>query len=85
MDMGDRFAAFGDPARERAMLMMVGRVATRLSADQAGSNAIEYGLVVALVSVAVATGAGVAGSAMKGMFMAIGAVYSGAAASIASL
>ena len=67
------------------MLMMVGRVATRLSADQTGSNAIEYGLVFAVVSLAVATGAGVAGSAMKGMFMAIGAIYSAATASIATL
>ncbi|HLZ66510.1 MAG TPA: Flp family type IVb pilin [Aliidongia sp.] len=67
------------------MLMMVVRVAMRLLADQAGSNAIEYGLVFALVSLAVVTGAGVAGSAMEGMFMAIGAVYSAATASIATL
>jgi len=44
----------------------------RLLHDESGSNALEYGLIVALVSLAVVTGAGVAGTALGSMFSALG-------------
>ncbi len=40
--------------------------------DDSGSNALEYGLIVALVSLAVVTGATAAGTALGGMFTALG-------------
>ena len=46
---------------------------TRLLRDESGSNALEYGLIVALVSLAVVTGATAAGTALGGLFTAIGA------------
>jgi pilus assembly protein Flp/PilA len=45
---------------------------TRLFRDESGSNALEYGLIVALISLAVVTGAGVAGTAFGTMFSALG-------------
>jgi pilus assembly protein Flp/PilA len=44
----------------------------RFFADDSGSNALEYGLIVALVSLAVVTGATAAGTALGSMFTAIG-------------
>jgi len=44
----------------------------RLLRDESGSNALEYGLIIALVSLAVVTGAGVAGTALGDMFTALG-------------
>ncbi len=44
----------------------------RLLRDETGSNALEYGLIVALVSLAVVTGATAAGTALGGLFTAIG-------------
>lgn len=40
----------------------------RLAVDDKGSNAVEYGLIVALVSLALLVGAGVAGGAIDGIF-----------------
>ncbi len=40
--------------------------------DDAGSNALEYGLIIALVSLAVVTGATAAGTALGGFFTALG-------------
>jgi pilus assembly protein Flp/PilA len=40
--------------------------------DESGSNALEYGLIVALVSLAVVTGATAAGTALGTMFSALG-------------
>ena len=45
---------------------------TRLLRDDSGSNALEYGLIIALVSLAVVTGATAAGTALGGMFTALG-------------
>jgi len=45
----------------------------RLIADRSGSNALEYGLIVALVSLAVVAGAAVAGTDLGALFTAIGA------------
>lgn len=44
--------------------------------DPAGSNALEYGLIVALVSLAVVAGAAVAGTDLGALFTAIGAKLS---------
>jgi pilus assembly protein Flp/PilA len=44
----------------------------RFLSDDSGSNALEYGLIVALVSLAVVTGATAAGTALGSMFTAIG-------------
>ena len=40
--------------------------------DDSGSNALEYGLIVAFVSLAVVAGATTAGTALGGMFSALG-------------
>ncbi|HVH75894.1 MAG TPA: Flp family type IVb pilin [Stellaceae bacterium] len=40
--------------------------------DRSGSNALEYGLIVALVSLAVVAGAAVAGTDLGALFTAIG-------------
>jgi len=48
------------------------RFINRFVQDDSGSNALEYGLIVALVSLAVVTGAGVAGTALGAMFSALG-------------
>jgi pilus assembly protein Flp/PilA len=45
----------------------------RFFRDDAGSNALEYGLIVALVSLAVVGGATTAGTNLGAMFTAIGA------------
>jgi pilus assembly protein Flp/PilA len=44
----------------------------RFVRDESGSNALEYGLIVGLVSLAVVAGAGAAGTALGGMFNALG-------------
>ena len=49
------------------------RFINRFFQDESGSNALEYGLIVALVSLAVVGGATAAGNALGGMFTAIGA------------
>ena len=48
------------------------RTARRFLKDQAGSNALEYGLIVALVSLAVVAGASTAGVQMGILFTDIG-------------
>ena len=55
---------------------------TRFFRDESGSNALEYGMIVALVSLAVVAGATVAGTAMGNMFSAIGSKMSAIAGSI---
>lgn len=47
-------------------------ILARLAADESGSNALEYGLIVGLVSLAVVAGATAAGGALGTMFTAIG-------------
>jgi pilus assembly protein Flp/PilA len=54
----------------------------RFIRDDAGSNALEYGLIVALVSLAVVTGAGLAGTALGAMFTALGTELGTLSASI---
>ena len=49
---------------------------SRFIHDCAGSNALEYGLIVALVSLAVVAGATTAGGALGSMFTTLGAEVS---------
>jgi len=53
------------------------RFIARFARDKAGSNALEYGLIVALVSLAIVTGATVAGTNLGTMFMTIGTYIAG--------
>jgi pilus assembly protein Flp/PilA len=43
----------------------------RLLEDESGSNALEYGLIVGLISLAIATGATAAGSSLGTLFNTI--------------
>ena len=43
-----------------------------LISDRSGSNALEYGLIVALVSLAIVAGATAAGGALNTLFSTIG-------------
>ena len=54
----------------------------RFIGDRSGSNALEYGLIVALVSLAVVAGAAVAGTDLAALFNAIGAKLSSITAGI---
>jgi len=54
----------------------------RLVKDRSGSNALEYGLIVALVSLAVVAGAAVAGTDLGALFNAIGATISSVTAGL---
>ena len=49
------------------------RFINRFFQDESGSNALEYGLIVALVSLAVVAGATTAGTALGAMFATLGA------------
>jgi pilus assembly protein Flp/PilA len=59
------------------------QIINRFFSDDSGSNALEYGLIVALVSLAVVTGAGAAGSALGSMFSALGTEMTALTGSIA--
>jgi pilus assembly protein Flp/PilA len=54
------------------MLDCLSGFAARFTKDEAGSNALEYGLIVALVSLAIVAGATTAGTALGAMFTALG-------------
>jgi len=60
------------------------RFINRFVQDDSGSNALEYGLIVALVSLAVVTGATAAGTALGGMFTALGTKLTGITTTIAA-
>jgi len=45
---------------------------SRFTDDESGSNALEYGLIVGLISLAIVTGATAAGSALGNLLTAIG-------------
>jgi pilus assembly protein Flp/PilA len=47
-------------------------IVERLVQDESGSNALEYGLIVGLISLAIAAGATAAGSSLGNMFNTIG-------------
>jgi pilus assembly protein Flp/PilA len=44
----------------------------RFAQDESGSNALEYGLIVGLISLAIVAGAGAAGTALNTLFADIG-------------
>jgi pilus assembly protein Flp/PilA len=44
----------------------------RLFWDDRGSNALEYGLIVGLISLAIVAGAGAAGGALGTLFVTVG-------------
>ncbi|WP_095082373.1 Flp family type IVb pilin [Mesorhizobium sophorae] len=44
----------------------------RFVKDESGATAIEYGLIAALIALAIITGAGALGNALNTKFMAIG-------------
>jgi pilus assembly protein Flp/PilA len=44
------------------------KLISSLLANQSGSNALEYGLIVGLVSLAIVVGAGLAGTSLGTMF-----------------
>jgi pilus assembly protein Flp/PilA len=52
--------------------LKVPAIVGRLMQDESGSNALEYGLIVGLISLAIAAGATAAGSSLGSMFNAIG-------------
>ena len=58
------------------------KIIARLIKDRSGSNALEYGLIVALVSLAVVAGAAVAGTDLGALFNAIGAMISSVTAGL---
>jgi pilus assembly protein Flp/PilA len=45
---------------------------SRFIRDESGATAIEYGLIAALIALAIITGAGALGNAINGKFTAIG-------------
>jgi len=49
---------------------------SRLLKNDSGSNALEYGLIVGLISVAIVAGATVAGASLGALFTAIGTTIS---------
>jgi pilus assembly protein Flp/PilA len=55
---------------------------TRFFNDDSGSNALEYGLIVALVSLAIVAGATTAGGALNTVFVNLGARLNTIAAGI---
>jgi pilus assembly protein Flp/PilA len=55
----------------------------RFVRDESGSNALEYGLIVGLISLAIVAGAGAAGGALGALFNTIGATIQVEAANIA--
>ena len=56
----------------------------RFVRDEAGSNALEYGLIVGLISLAIVAGATTAGLSLGTMFTTIGAKLSGVSTTISA-
>ena len=64
----------------RTLKIMIGRLAK----DESGSNALEYGLIVGLISLAIVAGVGAAGQSLSGMFGTIGGALTTAAGKIST-
>ena len=62
------------------MFVMFRRLTRRFSKDQAGSNAIEYGLIVAIISLGVAVGAGRVNTSLNTLFTSVSTQLTTAAA-----
>jgi pilus assembly protein Flp/PilA len=56
---------------ERGTLKMLS-IIRKLARDTEGSNALEYGLIVGLISLAIVAGAGAAGTALGTIFNTVG-------------
>jgi len=50
--------------------------------DDSGSNALEYGLLVALISLPIVVGAGQAGTAVENIFLKLGTILTTQASNI---
>jgi pilus assembly protein Flp/PilA len=48
------------------------RIVSRFMRNESGATAIEYGLIAALIALAIITGAGALGNAINGKFTKIG-------------
>ncbi|MER8371316.1 Flp family type IVb pilin [Mesorhizobium sp. M1409] len=48
------------------------KIIYRFARDESGATAIEYGLIAALIALAIITGAGAVGNSLNGMFTNIG-------------
>ncbi|ESY75385.1 Flp family type IVb pilin [Mesorhizobium sp. M1050] len=48
------------------------KIIYRFAGDESGATAIEYGLIAALIALAIITGAGALGNSLNGMFTNIG-------------
>jgi pilus assembly protein Flp/PilA len=56
----------------------------RLAKDERGSNALEYGLIVGLISLAIVAGAGAAGTSLNTLLKDIGTTIGNEAATISN-
>ena len=54
------------------------KIATKFMYDESGATAIEYGLIAALIAVAIIAGAGMIGSSLNAKFALIATTVSGA-------
>ena len=54
------------------------KIATKFMYDESGATAIEYGLIAALIAVAIIAGAGMIGSSLNAKFALITTTVSGA-------
>lgn len=52
-------------------------IISRFMRDESGATAIEYGLIAALIALAIIAGAGALGNAINGKFTTIGTKVSG--------
>jgi len=56
----------------------------RFQKNESGSNALEYGLIIGLISLAIVAGATASGKSLGTMFNSIGTAISGFATTISS-
>ncbi len=54
------------------------KLALKFARDESGATAIEYGLIAALIAVAIIAGAGMVGSSLNAKFAVIATTVSGA-------
>ncbi len=54
------------------------KLVTRFAKDESGATAIEYGLIAALIALAIMVGAGQLGNALNNKFKSIATTLSGA-------
>lgn len=64
------------------MFRRIAKVFSRVAKDEKGSTAMEYGLLAAIIAVAIIVGATSAGNALDTLFTSVGTKLSTQAASI---